>query len=518
MKNLLLFILFSLILSFVGCGKEDNDVETPAPDGEDVIVGKDFTLSDTAIVITDSIELAEIILKANGDWQITGGREWCSVSPASGSAGTFTIQIKLDKNQTYEERITEFVIEGKTEKLKLRVRQRAMLSLQTSAATYNISDSGGELEVELYRSINYDVIIPKEFQSWITQVVTKSWGTDKLKFFIAKHTGQNERIGKVIFKDKESDYADTIQIIQEFVDSNIEIPDVYFKNYCLTLCDKNADGMISRKEAKKVSYNMFIPQKVTSLEGIEHFTELLILYFSNCKIESADLSRNTKLYTLDCENVGLKELKLSDNGVLSILNCDGNKLTNLSSDAIRNLSMLSCSNNQLTSLTLGSKLTSLDCDNNKLTKLDLTPCSDLSTVHCDNNKLVSLGLNRKLGTLYCSHNNLKLIEFPALSTLSHLWCDNNQFTSLDVSPCLMLESLSCGDNPLKSIRVDGLLALYNLSCANTNLMEIDISTNINLTSLFLYQASSLKTVWVWKDFTAPSGFWIPETAAYKEKE
>lgn len=370
--------------------------------------------------------------------------------------------------------------------------------------------------------MDYEVIIPQDCQSWISQITTKALETDKLKFSIARHTGENERIGEVIFKDRQSDLTDTIQIVQEFVDSNIEIPDVYFRNYCLTHFDENADGMISRKEAKKV-INMILPRYVTSLEGIEHFTELLILYFSDCKMESIDLSKNTKLWGLECKNIGLKELKLSDSGALRSLDCEGNKLTDLSSAAIRNLTYLFCKNNQLTSLVLGSKLTSLSCESNKLTALDLTSCSELGVIYCDSNKLVNLDLtgNRKLRTLYCRHNNLKSIKFPSLSQLAFLYCNNNQFTSLDVTPCLMLQDLNCYNNPLKSLRLDGLLALSSLNCYSTQLVEIDISTNTNLSwfDAYLYgEKSPLKTVWVWKGFVEPAGFYIPQTAEYKEKQ
>lgn len=500
MKKLCVCILSTLFFFAVGCSKEDQDMETPPPDEEEII-GKYFTLSDSCITLADTVERAEIVLKANEDWRITGGSEWCSVSPASGGAGTFTIKIKLDKNQTYEDRKAEFTVEGGSEKLKWGVRQRTLLYLKATLPTYNISDAGGEIEVDLYNSMVYDVIIPQDCQSWISQITTKSLVTDKLKFSIAKHTGENERIGIVIFKDRESELADTIQVVQEFVDSNIEIPDVYFRNFCLTYYDENADGRISRKEAKKVT-SMILPHYVTSLKGIEHFTELLILNFSDCKIVSVDLSRNTKLTQLTCSNVGLKELKLSDSGALWHLVCDGNKLTDLSSHAIRNLLDLFCHNNQLTSLTLGKKLWLLSCSSNKLAELDLSSSVELATVYCDNNELVHLDLtgNRKLTSLSCS---------------------NNLLTSLDLSTFLMLQSLHCENNPLKSLRLDGLVALSSLRCYSTQLVEIDISTNTNLQSLdadSYREKSSLKTVWVWKGFVEPSGFDIPKTAVYKEKQ
>lgn len=85
----------------------------------------------------------------------------------------------------------------------------------------------------------------------------------------------------------------------------------------------------------------------------------------------------------------------------------------------------------------------------------------------------------------------------------------------------MLQYLSCENNSLKSLRVDGLLALSSLRCYSTQLVEIDISTNTNLRWFDAYsygEQSPLKTVWVWKGFVEPSGFDIPKTAVYKEKQ
>lgn len=514
----LLLCCFLFILS--GCGKSGEDIG-PSGGGEEInppVAENGLSLSDTVVVVGDTVLKAEVNLVAKESWQITGGAEWCRVSPASGKPGNYILQIELDRNQMYDDRRTEFSIQGKSVGAKLKVKQRAIRFFNTMSV-YNISDAGGEIEVDLVRSIDYDVIIPAAYQSWISRIGTRAWGSDKLKFLIARHSGDQERMGEVIFKDKESEFADTIHIIQEFVDSDIEIPDVYFRNYCLTHFDENGDGKISRKEAKKVN-SMFIPMHVTSLKGIEHFIELQTLNFSRCKIEFADLSRNTKLYSVECENVGLKELKLSESGILWDLNCSGNQLKELSVSAIRNLIFLSCAENQLEKLTLGSKLTSLNCKNNKLKKLDVNACSELTIIYGDHNELADLDLtgNRKLTTLYCKHNNLKSIKFAENNLFSHLYCDYNQFTDLDVSSCTMLETLSCNDNPLNTLCLEGIISLSSLSCAETKLVEIDISSNINLTYLYLYNVDFLKTVWVWKDFVEPSGFYIPTTAEYRIKE
>ena len=68
---------------------------------------------------------------------------------------------------------------------------------------------------------------------------------------------------------------------------------------------------------------------MTSLKGIELFTNLEQLYCHDNLLTKLDLSRNTKLVIVNCSNNQLKSLNLKKLTNLYVLFCNENKLTNL---------------------------------------------------------------------------------------------------------------------------------------------------------------------------------------------
>ncbi len=104
-------------------------------------------------------------------------------------------------------------------------------------------------------------------------------------------------------------------------------------------------------------------------------------------LENIDKNENKRLdpdevnaNTLNIENLGIASL----NGIeyftnLGVLYCDGNKLTKLDLSVLPELYRVSCANNQLKTLTLGSndELLYLWCDHNQLTELDISGCSGM---------------------------------------------------------------------------------------------------------------------------------------------
>lgn len=90
------------------------------------------------------------------------------------------------------------------------------------------------------------------------------------------------------------------------------------------------------------------------------------------KISTLDLSKCTKLETLNCGRSNFTTLNLDNNTELRHLSCDNNSLTTLDVSKCTKLETLNCSNNSLTSLTLG--------ENNTLTALDVSGCTALKTL------------------------------------------------------------------------------------------------------------------------------------------
>ena len=262
---------------------------------------------------------------------------------------------------------------------------------------------------------------------------------------------------------------------------------IYFK------IDADNDGEIQESEALNVSYLVVANLNISSLTGIEFFTNLQGLECGDNQLTNLDVSGSTNLSYLDCLLNQLTNLNVSGLTYLNYLNCAGNQLTNLDLSGLTNLQNLSCSVNLLTNLDVSglTNLQSLVCSANLLTNLDVSSLTNLSYLECLYNQLTNLDVSgcTNLQILECYNNQLTNLDVSGLTNLQILYCSSNQITTLDVSGT-NLQTLECYDNQLTNLDVSSLINLYDLYCYDnqlTNLFikngtyeNVDFSGNPNL--------------------------------------
>jgi Leucine-rich repeat (LRR) protein len=161
-----------------------------------------------------------------------------------------------------------------------------------------------------------------------------------------------------------------------------------------------------------------------------------------------DLSKFTKLLSLDCSRMRLKGIKNIPSGLIE-LNCEYNFLTTLPT-LPSSLELLNCENNSLKELpSLPHGLEVLKCMKNSLSELPVLP-NTIRYIDCNFNRLSHLpSLPNSVTVLNCQNN--KLTSLPKLSNnLILLTCENNKLESLPLLPS-RLEKLLCENNHLESI-------------------------------------------------------------------
>ena len=166
-------------------------------------------------------------------------------------------------------------------------------------------------------------------------------------------------------------------------------PDANFRKYIAIHFDHDNDGVLNEKEISSVETIDVASAHISSLKGIEHFTNLKSLVCFANKLAELDVSHCTKLEMLDCDDNRLTSLDLSHCTALKMLHCYGNELTSLDVSHCPALKKLWCSDNELTSLDISHcpALEVLGCDYNELTSLDISHCPRLErgNVRCDKN-------------------------------------------------------------------------------------------------------------------------------------
>ncbi len=274
--------------------------------------------------------------------------------------------------------------------------------------------------------------------------------------------------------------------------------DKNFESYLIANFDADGDGVISYDEALAIGEIDVNTDNISSLAGIEYMTNLRILYargsyeWSSSEqkqikggiLKGIDISKNTKLNSLDVSYNLLTSLDVSNNPKLSELSCEYNNLSSLDLSSISELMSLDCSFNQLSSLDVSGnpELEGFYCYSNQLSALDLRKNPKLQLLFCDSNKLSSLDVsgNPELEWLYCYTNQLSSLDVSKNPALQYLECGSNNLFSLEVSNCLKLQSLLCYSNRLSSLDVSKNSELCDLRCYDNQLSSLDVSKNSEL--------------------------------------
>ena len=198
----------------------------------------------------------------------------------------------------------------------------------------------------------------------------------------------------------------------------------------------------------------FDDRGITSFDGIEYFTALILLSSWHNPVTTLDVSNNLLLETLSMSHSLLTTLDVSNNPLLSRLSLFNNQLTTLDVSSNPLLNELSVDNNQLTELDVSNNplLSWLGIYNNQLTELDVSNNPLLVFLQVDSNQLTELDV---------SNNSL----------LSWLGVYNSQLTELDVSNNPLLVFLLVRSNQLTKLDVSN----------NPNLTQLDVRNNYILT-------------------------------------
>ncbi len=104
-------------------------------------------------------------------------------------------------------------------------------------------------------------------------------------------------------------------------------PDAVFRAYIQENFDTNNDNTLTAEELAAVTKIDVNSMGISSLAGVEYFTELILLSCGDNNLTSLDISALTKLRVFDCSNNKLTALDVSNNTELTDLHIGENCLT-----------------------------------------------------------------------------------------------------------------------------------------------------------------------------------------------
>ena len=242
--------------------------------------------------------------------------------------------------------------------------------------------------------------------------------------------------------------------------------------------DVNKNGQIDEAEALQVAHLDIQNASISSLSGIEKFTNLVSLHCGNNEIVNLNVGSLVKLTDLNCSSNTINTLTLTGANSIQNLYCQSNKLTSLNVNSFTSLVTIDCSDNVIASVDFSSliNLETLICKNNSISLLNVDDLINLITLECDRNRLSALNLSKldNITSLSCNFNQLSSLNVSSLTELTSLNCTNNLLTSLTVTGLTKLSNLNCNRNKLNTLSLNTLSALTFFNCTNNNLQTLQL--------------------------------------------
>ncbi len=194
------------------CGEDAK--ETPQEQPEEEVI-EDFPT--TGFTFNDTSNEQAFTFTAATAWNIQvaetrSGTDWCSVEPMSGEAGTHTVTITTQPNETYDDRSVTVTLRAGSESRSFEVTQRRKGAIILSEDSIGVSSAGGTIEVKLNASIDFEMQLPDT--DWLSESSSRALQEYTKYLQVAENTGSTSRTAQVIFRNTESGVADTLTVSQ----------------------------------------------------------------------------------------------------------------------------------------------------------------------------------------------------------------------------------------------------------------------------------------------------------------
>lgn len=126
MKDTLRVLLWIMMACFWSCSSGDEEIPEPTPKPEN----NKIEISGSVPVVIQKEGKATVTFSTNAAWtaSVSSSTSWLKVSPTSGAAGTHTLTLTAEENDTYDERNATITIKAGSVSKKITVTQKRMTS------------------------------------------------------------------------------------------------------------------------------------------------------------------------------------------------------------------------------------------------------------------------------------------------------------------------------------------------------------------------------------------------------
>ncbi len=180
--------------------------------------GNNIVLSQSEYTVGTEGGTLKVELKSNCNYKtIMPDADWVKESTGTKAVSTHTLYFEISPNEAYDNRSADIIFIDTEETISdtLRIIQVQKDAIILSKKVFEVSQEGGEFDIELNANIDYSFFVPDE-DSWIRvrEVATKGLISSKLHVEVERNSSFDNRSGKVIIKNTNKLITDTVYIEQ----------------------------------------------------------------------------------------------------------------------------------------------------------------------------------------------------------------------------------------------------------------------------------------------------------------
>lgn len=214
-KLLRLYITLAVLgLSIISCIKEPTNggikSEIEVPNGVVNYFQNDMNFG---------FEGGDIIMsfKVNLKWDMKiaptqNGVQWLTIDKTSGNSGSNKVTFTAQENATYEDRSVVVQLFVGDTICNIKVNQKRLEAITLTSDKLEVSVDGGDVEVEVNHSTDFEVTIPDDYKGWIHRKTNATRGLESstISFTIDPSEEYEKREGRIYFKARDEEEVVTI--------------------------------------------------------------------------------------------------------------------------------------------------------------------------------------------------------------------------------------------------------------------------------------------------------------------
>ena len=210
-------LCLAMFLLVVGCGSDKDELlpePEPTPSGASI----EFEGGNPpTIVVSSEGGISTLTFTATGAWTaevnaVTRAVDWISVSPTSGGPSKVDLQIKIQPNETYEERNAAITLRCGSTTKTVTVTQKQKDALLVTSNKVELDVAGGEFAIEVQANVSISVEMEETARSWISSVATRGLNVSTLRFTAKENEDIQPR--QAVITIKGGDLVEEVTVYQ----------------------------------------------------------------------------------------------------------------------------------------------------------------------------------------------------------------------------------------------------------------------------------------------------------------